>query len=142
LRADSNARRSITRSFRAVPELLAFVNDLCGEMGSDAKRPDDFKYDTGDRFPVVTGTVIPPTLGISVGPDPETCAAAVAREIARILEEDSVRDRETGVMRRATPGDIGILFRSRASHREFEAALSEQGIPTYVYKGLGFFDAD
>ena len=40
------------------------------------------------------------------------------------------------------PGDIGILFRSRASHREFESALEAAGIPTYVYKGLGFFDAD
>ena len=44
--------------------------------------------------------------------------------------------------RAATPGDIGILFRSRASHREFESALEAAGIPTYVYKGLGFFDAD
>jgi ATP-dependent helicase/nuclease subunit A len=81
-------------------------------------------------------------LGIAVGPESETCAAIVATEIARILNEDSVRDKETGVMRRATAGDIGILFRSRASHREFEAALEAQGIPTYVYKGLGFFDAD
>src|SRR4029453_3937359 len=30
----------------------------------------------------------------------------------------------------------------RASHREFEAALEELAVPTYVYKGLGFFDAD
>jgi ATP-dependent helicase/nuclease subunit A len=150
LRVDSSARRSITRSFRAVPELLAFVNDLFGEMGSDAARPDDFKYDHDDRFPVITEAIAPPTshapggtpLGIVVGPDPETCAAAVAREIARIVGEDSVRDRQTGLMRRATPGDVGILFRSRASHREFEAALEAQGIPTYVYKGLGFFDTD
>ena len=43
---------------------------------------------------------------------------------------------------RARPGDIAILFRSRTSHREFEQALELRGIPTYVYKGLGFFDAD
>ena len=42
----------------------------------------------------------------------------------------------------ARPGDIAILFRSRESHREFERALDGAGIPTYVYKGLGFFDAD
>ena len=35
-----------------------------------------------------------------------------------------------------------ILFRSRDSHREFEAALERRGVSTYVYKGLGFFDAD
>jgi len=143
LRAESTARRSITRSFRAVPELLAFVNDLFEEMGRDAKRADDFKYDHDDRFPVSTHAESdPPTLGIAVGADPVVCAAAVATEIARILEEDSVRDKQTGVMRRATAGDIGILFRSRASHREFEAALEARSIPTYVYKGLGFFDTD
>jgi len=53
-----------------------------------------------------------------------------------------VRDRETGVARRAAAGDIAILFRSRASHREFERELIARGIPAYVYKGLGFFDAD
>jgi ATP-dependent helicase/nuclease subunit A len=148
LRAESSARRSIARSFRAVPELLAFVNDLFGDIGKDARRPDDFKYDSADRFPPPlapsdardggTGSA----LGLSVGPDPETCAAAVADEIARTLKEDGVRDIQTGVMRRATPGDIAILFRSRASHREFEAAIEARGIPAYVYKGLGFFDAD
>src|SRR5262249_21074491 len=118
LRAESNARRSIARSFRAVPELLGFVNDLFEETGRDAKGPDDFKYDSADRFPVITEAVVPPkprsgeggpVLGINVGPDPEACAAAVAREIARVLKEDSVRDKETGLMRRATAGDIGIL---------------------------------
>ena len=44
--------------------------------------------------------------------------------------------------RRASAGDIGVLFRSRASHREFERELERRGIPAYVYKGLGFFDAD
>ena len=39
-------------------------------------------------------------------------------------------------------GDIGVLFRSRASHREFERELERRGVPVYVYKGLGFFDAD
>ena len=70
------------------------------------------------------------------------CAGLVADEIARILREDSVRDRQTGVPRRAVAGDIGVLFRSRASHREFERELERRGVPVYVYKGLGFFDAD
>jgi ATP-dependent helicase/nuclease subunit A len=34
------------------------------------------------------------------------------------------------------------LFRSRESHREFEAALERRAVQTYVYKGLGFFEAD
>ena len=59
-----------------------------------------------------------------------------------MLEEESVRDKQTGIARRARPGDIAILFRSRTSHRELEHALEALSIPTYVYKGLGFFDAD
>ena len=40
LRPGPTARQSITRSFRAVPELLAFVNDLFGETppGTAARR--------------------------------------------------------------------------------------------------------
>jgi ATP-dependent exoDNAse (exonuclease V) beta subunit len=150
LRPQSAARRSITRSFRAVPELLGFVNDVFAEIGKGASRPDDFKYDADDSFPVAADAVVAPRprssergpLGIVSAADSETCAATVAREIARVVREDSVRDKRTGVARRAVPGDIAILFRSRASHREFEAALEAEGIPTYVYKGLGFFDTD
>jgi ATP-dependent helicase/nuclease subunit A len=35
-----------------------------------------------------------------------------------------------------------VLFRTRESHALFEAALGRRGVPYYVYKGLGFFDAD
>jgi ATP-dependent exoDNAse (exonuclease V) beta subunit len=83
-----------------------------------------------------------PLLGIAVADDPAICAAAVAAEIDRILHEETIRDRKTGVPRLAQAGDIAILFRSRASHREFEHEIELRGIPTYVYKGLGFFDAD
>ncbi len=143
LRAGGNPRRSITRSFRALPELLSFVNDLFGEMVQPGSRPDDFTYDETDRFPIDTAADRRgPVLGLIAEDDAETCAAAAAEEIARILREESIRDRQTGVPRRARAGDIAILFRSRTSHREFQQALEQSGIPAYVYKGLGFFDAD
>jgi ATP-dependent helicase/nuclease subunit A len=145
LRTGSSPRQSITRSFRALPELLQFVNDLFEEIAADPpERPDDFSYGDADRFPVdpVPPSHRGPALGIAVSNDPDECARAVAVEIQRILQEDSVRDRQTGVPRQARPGDIAVLFRSRASHREFEQALETRGVPTYVYKGLGFFDAD
>jgi ATP-dependent helicase/nuclease subunit A len=145
LRPASNPRRSIVRSFRAVPELLNFVNDLFAEVAPQpAAKPDDFTYGEADRFPpsVTTDRHHEPALGLCVADDPADCAAAVAAEIERILRDDSVRDRQTGVARRARPGDIAILFRSRASHREFERELERRVIPSYVYKGLGFFDAD
>jgi ATP-dependent exoDNAse (exonuclease V) beta subunit len=144
LRPGSRPRRAIRRSFRALPALLEFVNDLFTEMGLEATRPDDFSYGATDRFPIVE---IPdrlrgPVLGINAGEDLEACARAVTAEIARLLREETVRDRATGVPRRVAPGDIAILFRSRTSHREFQRELEVAGIPAYVYKGLGFFDAD
>jgi ATP-dependent helicase/nuclease subunit A len=141
LRPGSSGRRTIARSFRAVPGLLAFVNELFAEIGRDGARADDFKYNEEDRFPVESGDT-EGVLGVVSGADPEHCAEAVAAEVARLLASGTVRDKQTGLARPATAGDIGILFRSRTSHREFEAALQARGIPTYVYKGLGFFDAD
>ena len=143
LRPGQPSRRAISRSFRAVPTLQAFVNDVFTEMAQPAVRAGDFTFDDADRFPAepepATG---PPVLGIAVGDSVDACASAVADEVRRILSEDTVRDRETGIARRAAPGDIAILFRSRTSHREFERELIARGIPTYVYKGLGFFDSD
>ena len=145
LRPDGGARRSISHSFRAVPELLDFINELCADMSLPATRPDSFTYREIDRFPAVPPPghdVRGPALGIAAADDPAACSAAVADEIVRILREDDVRDRKTGVPRRARAGDIAILFRSRTSHREFEQELAARNIPSYVYKGLGFFDAD
>ena len=146
LRPGGRARRSIARSFRAVPDLLHFVNDLFAEMSQATGAPGEFTYDERDRFPVTDapaeGGMQSPVLGLAVAETPEECAAAVADEIETILRSGTVRDKATGTARRASAGDIGILFRSRSSHREFEHELNLRGIPTYVYKGLGFFDAD
>jgi hypothetical protein len=83
-----------------------------------------------------------PALGIIAAPDSDATAQAVAAEVARLLEHGTVRDRQTGVVRRPRPGDVGILFRTREGHQEFERALEARGIRSYVYKGLGFFDTD
>jgi ATP-dependent helicase/nuclease subunit A len=143
LRPGAPARRAISHSFRAVPELLAFTNDLFAEVEKVPARPDAFRFADSDRFPLDEPRIpAPPALGIAAAGDLHDSAAAVAAEIRRLLEYESVRDRQTGVPRPARPGDIAILFRSRESHRDFEQALEAEGIPTYVYKGLGFFDAD
>jgi ATP-dependent helicase/nuclease subunit A len=145
LRQGANVRRTIARSFRAVTPLLAFVNDVCADIDKAAERGDAFAYAAEDEFPTEAAAVGSgePRLGLIVGDDAEACAAATAAEIARLLAEQAVvRDRETGLPRAIRPNDVAILFRTRETHREFENALEARGLRSYVYKGLGFFDAD
>jgi ATP-dependent helicase/nuclease subunit A len=140
-----SVRRSITRSFRAVPELLAFVNALGAELASTAPGDFRFRYGDADRFPVAA--VGPgarrdgvPVLGLIAERTAAASAAAIAAEIDRLLQVAVVRDHRTAP-RQARPDDIAILFRTRAGHRVVEDALTARGIRSYVYKGLGFFDA-
>ena len=141
LRPGRGVRESISRSFRAVPAVLAFVNDVCEEM-EKAIGDEAFSYEVADRFPLeehASGSA----LGLVAAESPDECAEITAAEIARLIVDGAtVRDRDTGIARPVRPGDVAILFRSRESHREFEGALARRGLPTYVYKGLGFFDAD
>ena len=88
------------------------------------------------------GVRLQPDLGIIIGETVGAAAERVAAEIVRLFTETTVRDRVTGVRRLAQPADVAVLFRSRDSHREFEKALEARGVSTYVYKGLGFFEAD
>jgi ATP-dependent helicase/nuclease subunit A len=153
LRPEGDARRTISRSFRSVPALLAFVNDVARDLPKVRDRRDAFRYAEEDQFPVnnnssatsaeMTATGASTPLGLITADSPESCAEATAGEIARLLEQRAVvRDKVTGVARQMAPSDVAILFRTRDSHREFEAALERRGIGAYVYKGLGFFDAD
>lgn len=140
-------RQAISQSFRSHPDLLAFSNDIAAGMVQAGAPPAvAFRYGPDDRFPLPsgheTGREPEPRLGLVVGEDVEACAAGVATEIVRLLDEGLVTDRGGDTPRRARPGDIAVLFRSRESHREFERALSARDIPSYVYKGLGFYDSD
>jgi ATP-dependent helicase/nuclease subunit A len=148
LRPDGQPRQAISVSFRAVPELLAFVNDLFDEIAksTDSVRRDAFRYSEIDQFPVDQDVRQPD--GSSVvqflaAPTIESAADGVASEISALLSSGAIiRDRDTGVPRAVRPADIAVLFRSRDSHREYEAALERRDVRTYVYKGLGFFEAD
>lgn len=145
LRPDGDVRRTIVRSFRATAPLLAFVNDVCQDMDKISARKDAFEYGEADRFPLDAAPTeaADAPLGMVAAETPEACAEMTAAEIERLLVAGAlVRDRDTGLARAIRPGDVGILFRTRESHREFEAELERRHIRTYVYKGLGFFDAD
>jgi len=144
LRPEGQPRQAISTSFRAVPGLLEFANDLFAEIAktTDARRRDAFRYGDTDRFPdgEVSGTSPVQFIG---APTVEAASEKVAEQVETLLKSETVvRDPQTGVARAVKPGDIAILFRSRDSHRDYEAAIDRRGIPTYVYKGLGFFEAD
>ena len=146
LRPGDSPLRSISHSFRSVPGLLGFVNDLSRAIASESGgRRDGFRYGDRDAFPLEAGAGaeaddIP--LGIVAAADVRRSAESVAAEIARLAAGAQVRDKQSGLRRPIRPADIAILFRSRASHREFEEALEARRIPSYVYNGLGFFEAD
>lgn len=150
LRPESPSRAAITRSFRSVRELLMFVNDVCVAIDKVTDRADAFRYDESDAFPTsadaAPGEQVAEesaALGVVTADTDAMQAEAIAGEIETLIREGAtIRDRTTGVRRPIGPGDIGILFRTRESHSLFEAALARRAIPYYVYKGLGFFDAD
>jgi len=156
LRPESQPRQAITVSFRAAPEILSFVNEVFDAIAREfpSTRRDAFRYDDRDRFPMPAGVELarPATTDAGGASSAATTfiaaesakanAELVADEVVRLLSGAIVRDRTSGVAREAQPADIAILFRSRDSHRDFESALERRGVSTYVYKGLGFFDAD
>jgi ATP-dependent helicase/nuclease subunit A len=143
LRADRDSRRAISKSFRAVPQLLAFANDVFADIEKDGERRDAFRFSGEDAFPIELPVPPSDALGIVAAPSVADHAHAVAAEIRRLLDAQApVRDPTTREPRPITPKDIAILFRTKDSHQDFEKALERQHIPSYVYKGLGFFEAD
>ncbi|RPI50545.1 MAG: hypothetical protein EHM55_21130, partial [Acidobacteria bacterium] len=143
LRPERDSRRAISKSFRAVPQLLAFSNDLFEEIEKDEARRDAFRFGDEDRFPVELPVAPGDALGIVAAPGVADHADAVAAEIRRLLDSGAVvRDPATQETRAIRPRDVAILFRTKDSHQDFEKALERRHIPSYVYKGLGFFEAD
>jgi ATP-dependent helicase/nuclease subunit A len=125
------------------------VNDVFASIDKAPDRPDAFRYADADRFPMPdrgAGALPDPAadlpLGLLVAEGMPAAADLVAQEIESLLAGATVRDRAGGGVRRAQPADIAVLFRSRDRHRDYERALERRGIPSYVYKGLGFFEAD
>jgi ATP-dependent helicase/nuclease subunit A len=142
LRPDGDVRRSISRSFRSVPALLSFVNDVCHDLDKAQGRTDAFRYDERDVFPVGVSTGgRADVLGAIVAEGPQLAAEAVADEVHRLVATGTlVRDVTSALPRPVVASDIAILFRTRESHRAIEEALVRRHVPAYVYKGLGFFD--
>ena len=131
LRPGGGRRLTIRQSFRAEGTLLDFLNDVFSGVPQSGRELEwSFRYLEGDHFPVLERDEGRRPVGLVVEPDLQRAAAAVADEIVRLLEEEHAR-----------PRDLAILFRSRTHYRVYEEALTDRGVPTYVYRGLGFFDS-
>ncbi len=84
LRPAGNPRRSIARSFRAVPELLQFVNELFAEIADRDPGAGRFTYTDSDRFPPLPasasgfGEISPERLRREGGPDADGAAIGAA----------------------------------------------------------------
>ena len=139
-----DVRQNIAHSFRASPQLLSFLNDLFSAVKKSPERFDAFRFEEMDHFPVGVNIEADsePALGLLITDSADVCANAVAAEVQKLLETLKIKDPYTGSERKVEPADIAVLFRSRASHRVIENALTRYRIPTCVYKGLGFFDAE
>jgi len=143
LRNQDRVHSVISESFRSVPTLLNFINDFFDDIGNESNDKHSFSFKEQDRFPVRTSLEVEENataLGLVIADSVEKCANSVADEIVDLLSAGQVKNKDGGY-RSIRKTDIAILFRSRASHREFERALESRSVPTYVYKGLGFFDA-
>jgi superfamily I DNA/RNA helicase len=124
--------------------LLHFVNDVFDSVDKQpfAPTPSATRTTTAFRWRPMPAPA-PDALGVVAARVGRAQAETVADEIARLLEHgETVRDRTPACGGRLAPGDIAVLFRTREGHRLIEQALSRRRVPFYVYKGLGFFDAD
>ena len=92
LRPDGGGRRAISRSFRARPALLAFVNDVCAEIAATgAVRPDAFRYDDSDHFPLDAGPLRAPAKNRETSREPIRGRAAAGPHRRRGQRGDGAR---------------------------------------------------
>ncbi len=136
-------RLDLTENFRSVPGLLNFVNALFADEFpgvANALKPGGGTEDIAGQDAV---------LFLWAGRDGEKADAATkrqeeARGLARLIAgklRDGwlVRDRSTGAIRRASAGDVALLFRSMADVPEYERALATEGLDYLVLGGSSYF---
>ena len=131
IRPNGGRQLHIRQSFRSHAALLQFLNDVFS--GVPKEREDvswAFRYSKSDHFPILDSDNHDQRVGLAIAPTRVHAAAAVGDEIVHLLKEKDYQ-----------PKDIAICFRSRTHYRVYEDALAQREVPTYVYRGLGFYDS-
>lgn len=148
---DAAAVRRLTANFRSHPALLAVVNHAFAPIfGADFAPLRAGRPPAPEASSRVVETTAKPRVdllvtaskgwesreadvGLRAFPDP-ICRRAEARLVARAIRA------ELGAGR--PPGDVVVLLRATASLRLFEQALEEEGVPTYVLGGRGYWSQE
>ena len=141
-------RRRARRSRAAIDpvhELLMFVNDVCAAIEKAPDRPDAFRYTEADAFPATEDA---PRRGRRASASsPRTSIARRPKRgrgdrAAADRRRDRPRSRRPACGGRSAPAtSASCSGRARATACS-KPALRDARVPYYVYKGLGFFDAD
>jgi ATP-dependent exoDNAse (exonuclease V) beta subunit len=155
-RLDAERVRALRANFRSAAGLLGVINDAFGAaLGAGfeplragreaAATPDEplrlFDPDPPAGAPPVELLVTDTRAWDEPGVDPGL--AGIAEKPWRAAEARLVAHRlraEIDAGRR--PGDVVVLVRATASLRLFEQALEEQGLPTYVVGGRGYWSQE
>jgi ATP-dependent helicase/nuclease subunit A len=146
-RVPEAGRLVLSANFRSVPAILEFVNALfADDLGGpdEALRAANLPFEA-DGPPAVEFLWGPETAKAAAGtPDANARRKEEARRLARHLKERldegwMIRDRKTGVHRRAEQGDVAFLFRSLSDSSDYEQALVGEGLDFHVVGGSGFY---
>ena len=146
LRPGRTVRQAITASFRAVPELLAFVNSLAESLQSAGELPEKFTYTDRDRFPARCHRPRRPARRPTRARHRRRAAPwPSARRRSRLKSSGWSARRSCAIAtgRRVPRGPTTSQSCSECGRATScsKPRWKSRDIRTYVYKGLGFFDA-
>ena len=121
-------------NFRSNLRLRRFVNSAGAAIAkASTAEPDSdwaFRYNPDDHFPADgTPEDEPRALAVAVAGSHEEVATRIAARIEGLLQRDAVR-----------PEQVALLARTSTNLAVYLDALKRRGIPTFVFKGAGFFD--
>jgi ATP-dependent helicase/nuclease subunit A len=132
---------AIKENYRSLPEIVGFVNGLFTRL-MPAGLFEQWRTSYGPFEATRTGTghveLILREGGGNIRTNREHEASLLAKRISSLYNSHEVWDGET--KRKCTYGDMAILLRRRTHLALYEEALSLQGIPFIVAKGIGFYD--
>ncbi|MBO0700160.1 MAG: UvrD-helicase domain-containing protein, partial [Zavarzinella sp.] len=136
-------RLQLSRNYRSRPGVLHFVNALCSLRFAEYEPLEPHHPPTYPGPCVEFLWSVPAASGgagkESVSDVRAREADAIARRIAQLIESPEARIRDGESLRRVTPGDIVLLFRSMSNVGIYEAALRKHGLDYYLVGGRAFF---